>query len=122
MPFSITKLALALSIAATTIQASPIVETRTLTKANEYRSSDCSGQMNYHHRPGWGGFLTYACTKMDPTSHSVYINAGTLGAGYRAYSSFDCSGDPIGPTGQSPYLQGANGKKPCVDLDRALVP
>jgi len=78
--------------------------------------------MNYHHRPGWAGFLSYTCTKMDPTSHSVYLNAGTLGAGYKAYNSPDCSGDPLGATGASPYVQGANGDKPCVDLDHLLAP
>jgi len=78
--------------------------------------------MNYHHRPGWAGFLTNACTKMDPTSHSVYINSGTLGAGYKAFNSLDCSGDPLGATGKAPYLQGENANKNCVDLDRLLVP
>lgn len=59
---------------------------------------------------------------MDPTSHSVYINSGTLGAGYKAFNSLDCSGDPLGATGHSPYLQGENGNKQCVDLDKLLVP
>lgn len=59
---------------------------------------------------------------MDPTSHSVYLNSGTLGAGYKAFNSLDCSGDPLGATGKAPYLQGENGNKNCVDLDRLLVP
>ncbi|MCJ1368220.1 hypothetical protein MMC16_007361 [Acarospora aff. strigata] len=124
MPFSMTKLALALALSAavSTINAAPALEPRTLTKANEYRTSDCSGPMNFHHRPGWGGFLNLDCTNMDNTTHSVYLNSGTLGAGYKAYNARDCRGDPLGATGHSPYLQGLNGKNPCVDLDRLLVP
>lgn len=59
---------------------------------------------------------------MDPSSHSVYLASSTLGAGYRAFNSNDCTGNALGPTDRSPDLQGTNGRKPCVDLDHLLAP
>ncbi|SLM38036.1 hypothetical protein LPUS_08111 [Lasallia pustulata] len=118
---SIIKAFLAFSLATTTINAAPTLDARTLPKANEYDSPDCSGPMAYHHHPGWGGLIN-ECVSMNVTTHSVYITSGTLGAGFIAYNKDDCTGDALSPTGTPPYLQGANAGQKCVDLDTCLLP
>ncbi len=59
---------------------------------------------------------------MDKSTRSIYLASGTLGAGYMAYSERGCRGDPIAPTHRPPYLQGVNGGRPCVDLNKLLLP
>ena len=77
--------------------------------------------MAYKHSPGWGGLIN-ECVSMNITTHSVYINSGTLGAGFIAYNNNDCSGTGLSPSYNAPYLQGANGNQQCVNLDTCLVP
>ncbi|KAM0796113.1 hypothetical protein BDR22DRAFT_825553 [Usnea florida] len=75
-----------------------------LPKANEYQSTDCSGDINFGHSAS-----NLAVVNMDPSSHSVYL-AGATWSGYSGASAnpsgSGCQGQDLGP------LPGA-----CVNLD-----
>ena len=77
--------------------------------------------MAYHHSPGWLGLMN-ECVPMNVTTHSVYINSGTIGKGFTAYNGPNCDGNVLGATDVGPYLQGANGNQNCVNLDALFIP
>ncbi|KAH8656571.1 hypothetical protein BGZ60DRAFT_518712 [Tricladium varicosporioides] len=87
-----------------------VMEPRALNKANEYKSNDCSGKLNYGHhgdssRPG-------QCINMDVTTHSVYI--AKLSPSLTAYSAPGC--------GEKDRLGGADDHPPCKNLDNSWFP
>ncbi|KAK4142234.1 uncharacterized protein C8A04DRAFT_30193 [Dichotomopilus funicola] len=61
-----------------------------LPKANEYTSTDCSGDLNFGHHSD-----TLTDVTMDDTSHSVFM-AGGEWAGYSQKGSGGCSGEMLG--------------------------
>ncbi|KAJ9212948.1 hypothetical protein DTO166G4_5452 [Paecilomyces variotii] len=75
-----------------------------LPKANEYKSGDCSGPINFGHHS-----ILLRDVTMDDTSHSVYL-AGTNWVGYS-----DKTGNGGSCTGAA--LRILNGK--CNNLDTA---
>ncbi|GAD94196.1 small secreted protein [Paecilomyces variotii No. 5] len=82
-------------VASTTVQAA-------VPKANEYKSTDCSGPINYGHHALELGDVT-----MDDTSHSVYL-AGASWIGYsdKTGNGGSCTGTALGLMAQQ-----------CNDLD-----
>ncbi|KAL2681126.1 hypothetical protein Neosp_008730 [[Neocosmospora] mangrovei] len=80
-----------------------------LPKANEYKSNDCSGDLNYGHH----AFDLHMVT-MDDTTHSVY-QAGT------SWYLFD------GKTGNGGRCEGeflgqvSGDTSPCLDLDNTVA-
>ncbi|KAJ5773222.1 hypothetical protein N7457_008118 [Penicillium paradoxum] len=84
MHFSISVIATAL-IAATSVQAA-------WPKANEYRSTNCGGSLNYGHHS-----LTLTDVTMDDTTGSVYLSgAHWMGYSDKTSNGGKCSGSALG--------------------------
>lgn len=88
-----------------------LLDKRVNEKANEYVSTDCSGNINFSH---YGGASTsLGNVNMDPSSHSVYLAGATWSAWSAPNLNGDgngaCAGEELGP------LSGG-----CNDLDNAF--
>ncbi|KAF0324786.1 hypothetical protein K4K61_005540 [Colletotrichum sp. SAR11_59] len=75
-------------------------------KANEYKSGDCSGSLNYGHTG-----VKLATVTMDDSSHSVYLATGATYGPWLAYEGKTSNGGSC--TGA--YLGDLPGE--CVNLD-----
>ncbi|KAJ5747856.1 uncharacterized protein N7511_009552 [Penicillium nucicola] len=92
-----------LTIALIASGAIPVVQ-GALPKANEYKSSDCSGALNYGHHSALLKDVT-----MDDTTHSVYLaGANWVGFSDKTGNGGSCSGSAL------TVLQGE-----CNNLDTA---
>ncbi|KAL9489839.1 hypothetical protein ACSS6W_002116 [Trichoderma asperelloides] len=81
----------------------------TLPKANEYKSGDCSGNINFGHHSGDVTDVT-----MDDTSHSVYLAASGKNTWEawdgKTYNGGGCTGNYLGLV---PHLS-------CLNLDNGM--
>ncbi|KAH9897597.1 hypothetical protein F4778DRAFT_783176 [Xylariomycetidae sp. FL2044] len=98
-----------------------------LPKANEYKSDDCSGDINYHHH---GDSDDNQVVGMDDTTHSVYLAGQDSTKGWFGYSGGKtqssgnyCTGEKLGQMhGKCNNLDTSFGSRvKCVALDYGLV-
>ncbi|KAK4182564.1 small secreted protein, partial [Podospora australis] len=91
----------------TTLALLVVSASATLKKANEYKSGDCSGDLNFGHKSGNLGDVT-----MDDSTHSVYLATQEGDDTWEGWSGKTkngggCTGEKLGLV---PHLE-------CLNLD-----